>query len=192
MPDPVLLGRPAIFSFEGVQYPSVTFLTRPLEVEAAFVAWLEVEAYLAVERARGKMGPAWYAEQSAATRRDVASQVYAWGGLCCHEALWSVSGIKQMAFLQLQWAEAQALQDPLRRAQMSPQQSATPELVERASRDPAKWREIQRLVLPLPDENPDPNSPGSSGTRTSSGGSPPQPSSPGASPAASALATPAA
>lgn len=140
MSDPQTLGLPTTVPFGGRDWRvgEATFA-----VEAAFVEWLQLEAFRTVEQYRSRMGERWYIEQAAGARQDVASKVYAWGTHRCLQAFYSPEGCRHMAFLRLLAAE-------------EPGFPVGPELVERMWADPACRGRLQALVW----GDPGPNSSG--------------------------------
>jgi hypothetical protein len=151
MSDPQTLGLPTTVPFGGRDWRvgEATFA-----VEAAFVEWLQFEAFRTVEQYRSRMGERWYAEHSAGARQDVASKVYSWGGHRCFQALYSPEGCRQMAFLRLLAAE-------------EPGFPVSPQLVDAMWADQGCRAWLQGLVW---GEGPGPNSSG--------GTEPPSPSIP--------------
>lgn len=142
MADARLMNRPVPFEFEGKVYgvtPEPTF-----EVEAAFQVWLEREAYLAVYRHKGTMGPDDYEAQLRGWRHDLAAKEYAYGGAVACRALQSEPGWKEMAFLLMKHAEEHGGQP----------EPVTRELIERVAKDPAKARELLAVVWGVKDPNP--------------------------------------
>lgn len=107
-----LLGIPTEFSFEG---KSLRVVPRNLDIESAYEDWLEQEALAWVQRrapdmARpgelrpGRLSPVEYQMQLEGLRRDGAAQVYAFDGPVCLQSLFTPRGRKELAYLQLGYA----------------------------------------------------------------------------------------
>lgn len=151
MSDPSLLGHPQHFEFEGKNYPLSN--PRTFEEEAAFVAWVQAEAYRALLPHRKMLGEAEFGRQVAGWRQDLGAKVYAWGKQACVDALWSDEGVKEMAWIQFQSGRGKCIEGGRK-----PDADISREVIERIMKDPAKGTELTRLILGIKESPADPNS----------------------------------
>ncbi len=150
MSDPALLGVPTVFEFEGRSYPITN--PRTFEIEAAFVVWVQAEAYRTLLPHQTLLGLGEFREQVAGWRRDCGAKVYAWGKIATQEALWSDDGLKEMAWQQFSHAQGKLIEKG-----QPPRDQMSRELVERIFAHPQKGEQLTRLILNLKQEDSDPN-----------------------------------
>lgn len=131
MSDPVVLGTPLPFSFEGKAYQShpITY-----EMEAAFAAHHADVAYREVQRARQRLGPEAHRELMQGYQDRLFAREFSWGTPLSHNFLFTDDGLAYAAFLKLSKAQA-------------PEAPVDQELGGRVVRDRAARKDFVALLL---------------------------------------------
>jgi hypothetical protein len=96
--DPITLGTPEPFEFEGRQYRAgpMTF-----EMEALFAAQHADVAYREAERARHRLGEAAYRDLMQAYSDRLFARAFSWGGQLSRQFLFSPEGLAYACWLKL-------------------------------------------------------------------------------------------
>ncbi len=132
MADARLKGEPLPFDFEDRK---CMWVPRTFAIEAAFQKEHETRAYRAIQRHKKTMDADDYQAQLAGWRHDLAAEVFTWGEPLSWKFLWSLPGLKYLAFLQLK-AGAQHGGDEV-----------DLHLIDRLAEDQEKWQELLDLML---------------------------------------------
>jgi hypothetical protein len=131
MSDPVILGTPEPFAFEGRTYHASPMT---LEMEGMFASHQADAAYREVERARYRLGEAVYRELMQAYSDRLFARAFSWNGTLSRQFLFTPDGLAYAAFLKLKKNE-------------SPDAPVDVDLAWRVVRDPEARQRFTDLVV---------------------------------------------
>jgi hypothetical protein len=134
MADARLKGEALPFLFEDREF---RWVPRTFAVEAAFQKEHETRAYRAIQRHKKTLDPDDYQAQLTGWRQDLSAEVYTWGEPLSWRFLWSLPGLKYLAYLQLKEGEKHGGAE------------VDLHLVDRLAQDPEKWQELFDLMLAI-------------------------------------------